>query len=618
MEKLTTAIAVALLLNCSTAISQQREELLSYDFETSIQDWSSRGGETVKQSDDAASTGTHCLKISNRQASWNGAILSNNKLTPGNDYRIECDIMYFSEEYKNHKYLFGATYTLNGNPVSHDIDIVSCKSGWWTTLFGSVSIPSNATDIAFYFQSEYNGIDGDSDLLDFYIDNVKCYIEPRDPNFTKENLEKLTSLKDYFADYFKIGTSVSAYELDIAEAQKHILKHYNSITCENEMKPEYLLDQEASQKAGKVCVKIDESTKAIMKFCEENDIPMRGHTLVWHSQTPSWFFMEGFDYNGRTLKKKEMSIRMEQYIQAVFESISSTCPNLKLYAFDVVNEAFVNDGAQIDALRDSYDSPWTSIFKDESFIDSAFTYARRYAPATCKLYYNDYNEYFEDKSYNIYLLVKRLYEKGICDGIGMQSHLDVSKPTADEYDLALERFSSISDDIDIQVTELDMTTNSLNKQADKYGELFDVLVKHAKHISSVTFWGTNDEISWRTENNPLIFSKSYIPKLAYYSIVHEDAPDVLVTPPAKEKRPSPKQNTVGIIGTGIDYECVQELTVYGKVGAIVIETANGAKVDACIYQIDGRLVGRYNVDGRLEINLPSGIYIVDKQKVVVM
>lgn len=618
MEKLTTAIAVALLLNCSTAMSQQREELLNYDFETTTQDWSARGGETIEQSEDAASNGTHCLKISNRQASWNGASLTSSKLASGKSYRIECDMMYFSEKYKSHKYQFGATYTINGEPEFVDIDMVSCKSGWWHTLFGTVSIPGNAADIAFYFQSEYKETDKESDMLDFYIDNVKVFIEPEDTNFSAEKLANLTSLKDYFANYFKIGTCVSANEITIDEAQKHILKHYNSITCENEMKPEYLLDQEASIKAGKVCVKIDETTKSIMKFCEENDIPMRGHTLVWHSQTPSWFFYEGFDYSGRVLKKKEMSVRMEQYIQAVFESISSTCPNLKLYAFDVVNEAFVNDGAAMNALRDSYESPWTSIFKDESFIDSAFTYARRYAPATCKLYYNDYNEYFDAKSYNIYTLVKRLHEKGLCDGVGMQSHLDVVIPTIAEYDLALERFSSISDSIDIQVTELDMTTSSLMTQAEQYGELFDVLVKYADHISSVTFWGTNDELSWRTENDPLVFSKSYIPKLAYYSIVHEDAPEVLVTPPAKEKRPEAKQNTVGKIILDINGKAVQQLTVYGKNGAIVIETANGAKTDACIYQIDGRMVGRYTIDGRAEISMPSGIYIVDKQKVVVM
>lgn len=617
--KLKKLAVTALSIFAAMATSAQSKELLfSYDFENSMDQWSKRSGENIELTKEAAFSGEQCLKTSNRTASWNGPVIMHNALNTGDTYYIECYIMYHSETYMSHNYELCVSCNIDGNTEYATIDQTLCRSGMWHKLFGTIEFPANATDVTLYMQSQYTEENRAQDMMPFYIDDVKCYKLTYN-EIDADSLDNLTPLKEYFAPYFMIGTSMSSKEIADENAQKHVIKHYNSITCENETKPEFLLDYEKTKETGKVCVTINEKTKAIMKFCEENEIAFRGHTLVWHSQTPEWFFMKDFNDKGSTqdiLSKKEMSIRLEQYVQAVFEAISATCPYLNVYAFDVANEAYENDGGSI-----RISSPWRSIYKDESFMDSAFTYARKYAPKNCKLYYNDYNEYVEPKTSNIYNLAKRLYENGLCDGIGMQSHLSTQSPTIDTYEKALAKFSSIGDDFDLQITELDMTlygNDTFKQQAEMYGKLFDLLVKYSEHISSVTFWGTTDGISWRKEGKPLVFFSSYTPKLAYYSIVHQTAPKCLLAENAHfdETRPDPVPNT---IGTDIRYHAQQsELNVFGKAGGIVMASLNGTKAKASIYQTDGRLVGNYTVDGLIEIILPRGIYIVNNQKIAVM
>lgn len=617
LKKLSAA-ALSILLTSTLALAQTGELIFSYDFESTKDGWSGRQNEKLELTGDAAHNGKQCLKVSNRQASWNGGMVKSDGLKAGHSYYFECYVMYYNSKHKTHKHQLCASYKLNGETKYVDLRTITCKSGYWYKVYATISFPNDVTDIGFYVQSLYKeNNETNNDRLDIYIDDALCYEDTTVAPVEMVNPDSITSLKDYYSKYFKIGTSVSTYELSKEIATKHIKKHCNSITCENETKPDALLDQKKTQATGKVCVTINDNTKAIMDFCVENDIAFRGHTLVWYSQTPDWFFNKDFKDNGTKLNKTDMSIRLEQYVQAVFEAISSTCPNLKLYAFDVVNEAFENDGGGIRGW-----SNWSNIYKDESFMDSAFTYARKYAPKNCKLYYNDYNEYMTKKTDDMYNLVKRLYDNGVCDGVGMQSHLDCSYPTVDDVRTTIKKFLSIGDNIDLQVTELDITikNNYTDKdQAALYKGLFDLYVEHADHISSVTLWGTSDGVSWRKENNqrPLLFDDSYSPKLSYFAVVHEDAPEYLTADPIKYPAPDPEPDVIGKL-LSVNDEALENLKIYGKTGVVVIETANNAKVDVCIFQIDGRMVGHYTIDGYAEISLPSGVYIVDKQKIVIM
>lgn len=332
-------------------------------------------------------------------------------------------------------------------------------------------------------------------------------------------------LKDVYneKDYFKFGTCVSGFGINNASTKNMIKTHFNSVTPENELKPDATLNQSASKSVGNNVnpqVQLSSGAKSILQFCSDNNIALRGHCFVWHSQTPSWLFKENFDSNGRNVSKAVMDQRLENYIKNVFELVTKSYPNLNIYAWDVVNEAFNEDGSMRRA-GDNNMSPgnsyWMEIYGSDEFIYNAFKYSRKYAPKNCKLYYNDYNEYNAAKRDGIYKIVKNMYEQGICDGVGMQSHLDVGYPGASLYEEAIRKFASIG--CDVQITELDVTTTNESSQGTYYKNIFDLYKKYKDNISAVVVWGVNDGSSWRSSKNPLLFNSSNQPKQAYQKIV---------------------------------------------------------------------------------------------------
>ena len=329
-------------------------------------------------------------------------------------------------------------------------------------------------------------------------------------------LQASDSLKDAFASHFKIGTSVSPNELTYGT--EFIKKHFNSITPENELKPDSILNQQGSQQSGNninPSVAFRDGTKSTLRFCEENKIPLRGHTFVWHAQTPDWFFREGFQSNGNYVSRDIMNQRLENFIKNTFDLFKQEFPQLTIYAYDVCNEVFQGGGG---GLRPSGESKWMQIYGDDSYIVNAFTYARKYAPSGCKLYINDFNEYMSAKTQNIYDMAIKLKQLGVIDGIGMQSHLGVSFPSAQAYVTAVEKF--VSTGLEVQITELDINwENNEAAQASLYKEVFNVAVRHSNQIPAVTFWGTHDSVSWIKDKKPLPFGDNYEPKQAYTAIM---------------------------------------------------------------------------------------------------
>lgn len=347
---------------------------------------------------------------------------------------------------------------------------------------------------------------------------------PVSPAAVEEKRSRI--LKEAFEGDFTVGVAVNMGTLNDSDRMKSVCSHFSSITMENEMKPDSLLDGAASEKSSDGMPEINtKKLDQILSRAKENNIPLRGHTLVWHNQTPDWFFSKDYEPSKGLADKDEMRKRMEAYIKKVLTYSQENYPGV-VYAWDVVNEAMADEGGY------RTKSHWYEIYGDESYIEDAFTFARKYADPEVKLFYNDYNEYMPAKRGMITATVKKLKEKGVLDGVGMQSHWDMDYPTTDLIDAALEKYGEIQG-LEIQLTEIDMhntddSEEGLKAQADRYKQFFQTILRADRtgkaNITNVTFWGITDEESWLTNfkgetSYPLLFEGEMEKKPCYDSIL---------------------------------------------------------------------------------------------------
>lgn len=334
------------------------------------------------------------------------------------------------------------------------------------------------------------------------------------------------NLKDAFGKDFKVGVAVNPYQLKDPEMSKLIRENFNSITMENAMKPENILDQAASENSADEMPEINtENLDEVLSLAKENNLSLRGHCLVWHNQTPEWFFCEKYDAGNDRVDKNTMKKRMESYIKKVLTYCQENYPGV-VYAWDVVNEACEDSGGY------RTNSKWYEAYGDESYIVDAFTFARKYVAKDVKLFYNDYNEYMPSKVSTIAELLKKLYDKKLVDGVGFQSHWDMSYPDPGMVKDAMAEYSAIGD-LEIQFTEIDMhntedSEDALKEQADRYKEFFEMITVADREgkakVTSVTFWGLDDEVTWLSgfkgeTSYPLLFDANHEKKPCYHSIL---------------------------------------------------------------------------------------------------
>ena len=501
--------------------------IYSSDFEDTGESlpFTGRGGvESISITSSQAHGGSSSMMVSDRAKGWHGPqLLLDDICQPNKEYTVSA---FAKTEWYNSVKL-SLEYTDTAGERHYSNLASGTSNGDWTE-FSNVkfSFTSEVSKVYVYFEC--------NDASTLYIDDFTLAEAPIIPIE-----EDIASLKDVYSGYFKVGTAVMASNLSSPSFMDLVQKHFSgSITFGNELKPDYVLDQAASQaKGGNTNPQVNFSqADALLKYCAENKIPVRGHTLVWHSQTPDWFFKENFSDDGDWVDKDTMITRMENYIKNVMEGLATQYPDVEFYAWDVVNEAWQDNGtpraAGSSKSEDSNSSAWTRIFGDNSFIEYAFQFARKYAPAGCKLYYNDFNEYMPQKTTAIYDMAMELKEKGLIDGIGMQSHLDVGFPNASTYEKALSKFASTG--LDVQITELDITTSDtseagLEKQAQMYSDIFDLYVKYKDSISAVVIWGVTDDQSWRATRVPLLFDENFKAKPAFYAIVDDVEPLAPIT-----------------------------------------------------------------------------------------
>lgn len=563
------AVMACTALPAATAMQPAAEDagdvLFSTGFEDGegISEFTGRGGvEVMEATTDQAYSGNYSMCVSGREKGWNGPQfrLDVDGLCEANEQYI-VSVCAKSEWYSTIN--LSMEYT-DAAGERHYSNLKSASGDSWNSFSDvKVSFTSDVSKVYVYVESS-------DPKCKLYIDDFSLSKAPDVPIE-----EDIPSLKDVYSSYFKIGTAITPSDLSSKPTMKLVQKHFSgSITLGNEMKPDSVLDQKASIAYAEANGGDDTNpqvsfaaAKSVLDYCSENKIPVRAHTLVWHSQTPDWFFKEGFQSDGDWVSKEKMLERMENYIKNYFTVLTTEYPDVDFYACDVVNEAWKDDGTPRDAGSNnekSGQSAWVKVFGDNSFIKPAFEYARKYAPAGCKLYYNDYNEYISGKTNAIYDMAMELKEEGLIDGIGMQSHLDVSYPSASLYKKALEKF--VSTGLDVQITELDVTTSDKSeagyeKQAQYYSDIFDAIVENKDHISAVVLWGTTDDGSWRADRDPLLFGADYKAKPAFYAIIDGlDVPPLTTTTTPVATTTTEAQTTTTTAATTTEQETTTTVT----------------------------------------------------------
>ena len=501
-------------------------ELVHNDFETNYDGWyanadavsmTAKAGIGHKDSRGMEVSGRTCA--SDGVSSEKGLYLSGGET---NTYRI----WVYSETAEQFHATLACADLDTSQETETELVTKQVAAGTWTELQASYQAPKNSGEFRLTITTD--------STHDFYFDDVTVTAKKSSNTVSAASAEK--GLKDEFANYFRVGNILNGGTVQNSTITASFLKDYNSVECENETKPDATLVQ--SQCNGTNIGVSLKNAASIMDFCVNNHLAMRGHTLVWHSQTPVWFFKENFDANGNWVSSAVMDQRMETYIKNMFEAIQTQYPELNLYAYDVANECISDDqnrtanygGTREPGENISGQSPWVQIYGSNAFVEKAFTYARKYAPESCQLYYNDYNEYWDHKRDAIYSMCKSLYEKGLLDGIGMQSHINADYDGfsgVSAYTTAMKKFLSIG--CDVQITELDITMENgkytLQQQADKYKAIFQAAMDWNKNptsdgrVKAVCIWGPDDANTWiKTENTPLLYDTNHQPKLAYTTL----------------------------------------------------------------------------------------------------
>ena len=357
--------------------------------------------------------------------------------------------------------------------------------------------------------------------VNFYVDDIEITLEEETVQTEYEYNDE--SLWQTYEDYFKVGTCMPGDGLRNTELRKIAKDNFNSITAENEGKPERILDQAACQELAKTDNSAVAITTApfekIYDFCAANNIGVRHHTFVWYSQTPSWFFNVDYTNNGQRADRVLMLTRMENFIQVTLNTINERWPGL-VYAIDVSNEAIDNGG-----IRSNNNNWYTTVGED--FVYYSFLFASMYKEDYQKLYYNDYSfDYNVDNCrFAVNTLLKDAIEEGLVDGVGIQGHIDSNA----NLDVLINDAKLIYEKgLECQITELDITVNgsddnSWQSQKNAYKNLVKKIITANENgdtdINAVILWGITDNSSWKRNQNPLLFNSSYAKKPCYYGFL---------------------------------------------------------------------------------------------------
>ena len=402
---------------------------------------------------------------------------------------------------------------------SEKLEVTSDKEERWIRLMVSYDTLYVLRDIRLNFVPVDN-----TKEVEFYVDDINITYGSETVETAYESNNE--SLAKAYKDYFIVGTELSANMVKNSKYREITKDNFVSVTAENEGKPERVLDQAACQELAKqdetqVAIRTTEFEK-IYDWCEANHIRVRHHTFVWHQQTPSWFFKQGYSDSGANVSRQTMLYRLENYFRVTIQTLHERWPGL-VYALDVVNEA-------IEEVGQIRNGNWRNIVGDD-FIYQAFLLASRHKRDYQELYYNDYA--FDQMKWGgvdrchwaVDTLLKQAIDEGLVDGIGLQSHIE--EPAYS--DAVIEDAKIIhAAGIKCQITELDVDrTNSNGVTEEGQKDLYKKIVKSVLEgnangtmsVNAIVVWGISDNLSWHSDRKPLLFNSDYSKKPAYYGFL---------------------------------------------------------------------------------------------------
>lgn len=579
---------IAGLLLAGTAFTADADELMLFDFENyntgdviPMRDYYSEDGTTASKAEITADpTGQPGKVLHIKNASWNTlAELTLDGITADevSQYSvIAFDLYRLHGQNDNHWYQFRCGI---GNEFMHNVDNEFLHQGdlrTWVSRTYAIN-PVNTTSDKFYIG--YN-----SDHIECYIDNVRLI--SLDDTYDIDNPEETLR---YHADKCGLGVGCAVpvwlipVDNDRDKKTKTIYKNFNTVVAENEMKAEYLQPSRGNFDFY--------HADRLVKMAERHGMDVRGHTLVWHSQTLKWVSSDGYKNdgnNGKGYNREELLQIMKEHITTVMTHFKG-----KVKEWDVVNECLDDNQNIVQSQPTKYNlrrSVWYNVI-GEDYLDSAFTYAHRADPEAI-LYINDYgadcmNGWSYQKSQAYYNLVKRLLKSNIpIQGVGFQCHLDVGLD-AGGIEKNLERYAALG--VVCSITELDIcvgdenNTNDFIRQGEDYRSLLKIALKH-DHVKNFMVWGLTDDASWKKDKAPLLFKKDLTPKYAFFAL-------------RNTLESWAKDHTTGIDDIVTDQPT--ELSPY---------------VD--VYDITGRLV-KHHMERSLINSLEPGLYIIDRRKILV-
>jgi len=508
---------VLFLALISSGFVVRAAEGLNLDFEDGqLGNWMPRGEVSLKVVSDTAHQGDYSLLTTGRTSNWHGPSIDiKNLVTEGTKYSLSVWVKLPAGQPEDELIMTIEKNDGESNSWDRVAGPVKVGSEEWVQLKGTYTVPPGFERFTLYIESP-------NETLEYYIDDV--VVTPAGV-VKKEVEEDLQSVAEVYKDYFLIGAAVEPHQLS-GEHAELLTKHFNSVTAENVMKPISLQPSEGNFTF--------QAADRIVEFAERHGLQVRGHTLLWHQQSPDWFFE---DVDGGEVSRIKLLRRLKRHIQTLVGRYKG-----KVYAWDVVNEVIDPTSKETGGMRNN---KWYQILGEE-YIEKAFEYAREADPEA-RLFINDYSLASDPGKRDLmYNLVKRLKEKGVpIDGIGMQMHVNVYAPRAADVEKAIQKFASLG--VEVHITELDMSVYDNNadsydevpeeiliRQGQRYKELFEVFKKYSDTVTNVTFWGMADDHTWlktwpvQRNNWPLLFDDSLKAKYAYWGVVDPDKLPVLI------------------------------------------------------------------------------------------